>query len=195
MRRVFFEDEVVAIANKLLGMRLVSTIDGKKRTGFIVETEAYLPVGDSACHAARGMTRSNRSMFGPPGRAYVYPIHSRHCFNVVTGSDDSPSAILIRAVQPDEGIAEMQRQRGIRELGRLTSGPGCLCQAFGIDRRQDGINLLTRRQLWIDDDIKLHFDRDQIKVTPRIGVTSAADLPLRFVVAGNEFVSGPRKWR
>ncbi len=191
----FFEDDVISVAKKLLGMRLVSTINGQRRAGFIVETEAYLPVGDSACHASKGKTKSNTSMFGPPGIAYVYPIHSRYCFNVVTGNTNAPSAVLVRSLQPDEGLAKMRLQRGVKDIKRLTTGPGCLCEAMGINRLQDGASLTTRRHLWIDDDIALHFEEQEIKATPRIGVTSAKELPLRFVIAGNEFVSGPKKWR
>lgn len=118
----------------------------------IVETEAYLAKGDPACQAARGRTKSNAAMFVPPGRAYVYPIHSRHCLNVVTGADGVGTAVLIRAVEPIEGIDLMQKHRQRDKRLELARSPGRLCQDFAIDRQFDDWNLAKSRQLWLADD-------------------------------------------
>ena len=107
----FYVRSSPTVARELIGKLLVRTLDRRRLTGRIVETEAYLAEGDPACHAARGKTKSNAAMFGPPGRAYVYPIHSRHCFNVVTGADGTGTAVLIRAIEPIDGINLMKAYR------------------------------------------------------------------------------------
>ena len=158
----------------------------------IVETEAYLPQGDSACHAWRGPNLKNASMFGPAGSAYVYAIHARHCFNVVTQDPGVPSAVLIRAVEPLTGIDRMKERRNQQKLELLTQGPARLCEAFGIDRKIDGVRLGRGRHVWIEDNPHTRFADHAIRQTGRIGVTSAKRLRLRFVLRGNRFVSGPR---
>lgn len=156
--------------------------------GRIVETEAYLAEGDSASHSFNGRNRKNASMFGPAGRAYVYTIHARQCVNVVTESTGIASAVLIRAVEPVDGIHLMQQRRGTDRLRDLCRGPGRLCEAFAIGRDMDGWDISSGRRLWIE------FDSDNRSFSPdrsaRIGVTSAKELPLRFFVRDNEFVSG-----
>mgnify|MGYP001826019855 CR=1 FL=1 len=191
----FYTRSTTDVARALLGKRLVSHREGVLTAGWIVETEAYLPESDSACHSTRGETRGNRSMFGAAGRAYVYPIHSRHCFNVVTQQAAEGTAVLVRAVQPVCGITAMMRRRGNGKPVNLCRGPGRLCEAMGIDRSLDGHQLTLAENLWIDDFDALNVDPAQIKVTERIGVTSAKDLPLRFVVAGSRYVSGPLRMR
>jgi DNA-3-methyladenine glycosylase len=191
--RGFFDRPVTEVARELLGMLLVRTDHEGRTVGRIVEVEAYLAQGDSACHAAKGRQRRNASMFGPPGRAYVYSIHARYCLNVVTEPQGVPSAVLIRAVEPLEGIPLMQARRGRRRLLDLARGPGRLCEAFAIDRHLDGSALNADSPLWIAGD-GLHVTADRIASSPRIGVTSAQHLPLRFFVDGSPFVSGPRKF-
>jgi len=164
-------------------------------SGRIVETEAYLSAGDSACHAARGKNRKNASMFGRPGIAYVYAIHSRWCFNVVTESRGTPAAVLIRAVEPLAGIPLMERRRGTRRVIDLARGPARLCEAFAIAKPLDGWDLCRARRLWIadekvvDDAHREQVER-QIVRTPRIGVTSAQELCLRFLWSPSRFLSG-----
>lgn len=184
------------LARRLLGMRLV-TVDRQRglTSGRIVETEAYLPVADSACHAARGQTPGNRTMFGPPGRAYVYPIHSRVCFNVVCGEPGLGTAVLIRAVQPEDGVATMIRRRGTGRIADLCRGPGRLCQALGIGRDDDGRDLAGDSRIWIDRLSAVPLEETMLRRTGRIGVTSASGLELRFVIAGNPWASGPRRLR
>lgn len=154
----------------------------------IVETEAYLSDNDPACHASRGMTERNRTMFGPAGRAYVYLIYGiYYCLNVVTGPAGRGEAVLIRAVEPLEGIELMLERRG-RDcpLTNLTSGPGKLCQAFGIDKSYDGHDL-RKKPLCIAENPAL--EAPDITATPRIGINAARDKLLRFVIKGNKHLS------
>jgi DNA-3-methyladenine glycosylase len=187
--RPFYDRDPVIVARELLGKRLVSKTRDGLTAGRIVEVEAYLSANDPACHAARGMTRRNASMFAPAGLAYVYSIHSRWCFNVVTMPEGVPSAVLIRAVEPLEGLALMHARRvGAPRPLELARGPARLCQALGIDRQLDRHDLTVGRRLWIEDAPGERFD---VRVTPRIGISSAQELPLRFLVADNPYVSKP----
>src|SRR5207237_952626 len=156
----------------------------------VSEAEASLAVDDPATHSFRGRTRRNASMFGPPGHAYVYSIHARWCLNAVTEREGTPSAVLLRAVEPLTGIGAMQRRRGTNLLRDLARGPARLCEAFAVDRELDGCNLTRGRSLWIAAPDNADQPPAEVMVTPRIGVTAAHDLPLRFAVAGSPFVSG-----
>ncbi len=193
--REFYDRHPEDVARDLLGCVLVCETGDGLVCGRIIETEAYLAAGDSACHAARGRTRKNAAMFGPPGHAYVYPIHSRHCFNVVTEPESIPSAVLIRAAEPIAGCELMQSRRGRQQPRELASGPARLCEAFAIDRRLDAWDLTLGRQLWILDDHHPPPTANSIGRSRRIGVTSAAELPLRFFVRNHPLVSGPRRLR
>lgn len=134
-------------------------------------------------------------MFGPAGCAYVYPIHAKYCFNVVAQAENEGCAVLIRAVKPLEGIEQMTVRRHTDRIKDLARGPARLCQAFSIDRNDDGLNLERKNQIWIDDVQSMPVDQPVIKKTTRIGVTSNKRRLLRFVVRGNEFVSGPKYLR
>ena len=193
--RKFYDRHAADVARDLLGKLLVRETAEGPVSGRILETEAYLAADDSACHAARGKTRKNASMFGPPGHAYVYPIHSRYCFNVVTEPEGVASAVLVRAVEPLTGLTLMQTRRGRDVLRELASGPAKLCEAFDIDRRLDGWDLTLGRQLWIVDDGVPPVPAASIGCSPRIGVTSAEHLPLRFYIRSHALVSGPRRLR
>ena len=183
------------MARDLLGKVLVrETVEGVV-SGRILEAEAYLAVDDPACHASRGKTRKNTSMFGPPGHAYVYPIHSRYCFNVVTEPEGVASAVLIRSVEPLAGLELMQIRRRRQRARDLASGPARLCEAFDIDRRLDGWDLTLGRQLWIIDDGAPPVLDASVGRSSRIGVTSAEHLPLRFYIRSHALVSGPRRLR
>lgn len=197
--RDFFARETPTVARELLGMWLYSRIGGRLTAGVIIETEAYLPAGDSACHAAKGRTPGNAAMFHRPGLAYVYPIHSRCCFNVVTETEGIAAAVLVRAVVPKLGLPLMQQRRATRRAAgfkpyELCSGPAKLCEALGITRQLNLHDLTTGRMLWLSPASPGEEPVD-IHVTPRIGVTSAENLLLRFVWAGHPFASGPRSWR
>lgn len=185
----FYDRDPVVVARELLGKRLVTKNREGLTAGRIVEVEAYLSAHDPACHAARGKTKRNASMFAAPGRAYVYSIHSRWCFNVVTLPEGVPSAVLIRAIEPLEGLPLMHRRRlGVVRPIDLARGPGRLCQALGIDRELDRHDLTLGRRLWIEEgDVP-----ETILTTPRIGISSAQDLMLRFLVPDSPYVS--KRW-
>ena len=177
------------VAKDLLGWRVVSQVQGVLTSGRIVETEAYVGAHDPACHGAVGPTRRNRTMFGPPGRAYVYFIYGMHwCFNVVTGGKGDPEAVLIRALEPLEGLTSMERRRG--RPRDLTNGPARLCQALGIDGTLDG-HPLDRSPLILEPP-ESPVDPDAVAVTGRIGIRKARDWPLRFFLTTSSHVSsGP----
>jgi DNA-3-methyladenine glycosylase len=184
LEREFYARPAVDVARDCLGKVLVHG----KTAGRIVETEAYLGVEDRAAHAWRGITDRTRVLFGPPGHAYVYFIYGMYeCLNFVAEEEGSAGAVLIRAVEPLAGIATMKRRRrGAKRVEDLASGPGKLTLALGITRKQNGADLtsgpLQVRRLAEEP----HFE---IEVTPRIGIRHCADWPLRFLIAGNRFVS------
>jgi len=189
LQREFYNRDPITVAKDLLGKVLVRETPEGVTAVVIVETEAYLAQGDPANHAFRGMTSRNKSMFGPPGHAYVYRIHQVCCLNVVTEPEGVPSAVLIRALMPIEGI-EMMRER----LGRFdslpTTGPGKLCKAMAIDLSLDGWDLTLGEQLWVvEGNEPVEFAESDIAVTTRIGVTAAKDLPLRFFLKRQPFVN------
>lgn len=189
----FYAREPETVARELLGKWLVRRDRTGLCAGVIVETEAYLAQGDSACHAFRGRSRKNATMFGPAGRLYVYAIHSRYCLNAVTERRGVPSAVLIRALEPTLGIGSMEQRRGTDQPRDLTRGPGRLCEALEVDRRLDGWNLTRGDRIWIATPIEPPSNLAVGRST-RIGVTSAGDLPLRFFLVGNRHVSGPASW-
>ena len=193
--RKFYERHADEVARDLLGKLLIRQTAEGLASGRILETEAYLAADDPACHASRGKTRKNASMFGPPGHAYVYPIHSRYCFNVVTEPETVASAVLVRAVEPLEGLTRMQARRGRDHPRELASGPARLCEAFAIDRRLDGGDLTLGCQLWIVDGGGRAVLDAAVGRSPGIGGPSAEDLPLRFFIRGHALVSGPRRLR
>ena len=157
--------------------------------GRIVETEAYV-VGDPAGHAYRGMTARNRALFLERGHAYVYLAYGvSFMLNVSSEGSGVGAGVLIRAIEPTFGVAIMEENRGAQPMRDLARGPGRLCEALAIDRRLDGIDLCRAGPLWLGSD---GGPPDEIGRSKRIGITRAADFPLRFYVRGNCFVSGPR---
>lgn len=157
--------------------------------GKIVETEAYIGPEDKACHASKGRSARTEIMFGPAGYAYVYLIYGMYdCLNLVTESVDYPAAVLIRAVEPSDGIDLMKMRRRTDRLYNLTSGPGKLCRAFAIDRELNGGDLCGT-VLFVEDRGE---PTPRFQATPRIGVDYAGkwkDKPFRFYIRGSEFVS------
>ncbi len=192
LTRDFYDRDPIVVARELLGKRLVCTSSTGLCGGRIVETEAYLSQRDSACHASRGMNKKNATMFGPPGHAYVYVIHARHCLNFVTEQEGRPSAVLVRAIEPLDGIELMHQRRGTQRLLDLARGPARLCEALSVDRRHDGLDLTLGQDLWIAEDPELDGVALRIVKSPRIGVTSAHGRLLRFYLAGSSYVSGQR---
>ena len=157
--------------------------------GRIVETEAYV-VGDAAGHAYRGITPRNRALYLEHGHAYVYLAYGiSFMLNVSSETSGVGAGVLIRAIEPTDGSAIMQRNRGTERARDLARGPGRLCAALGIDRRLNGVDLCQEGPLWLGSDGQ---PADEIGQSKRIGITQAADRPLRFYVRGNGFVSGPR---
>jgi DNA-3-methyladenine glycosylase len=190
---------VVPVARALLGKILVTEFSGHRTSGRIVETEAYNGVGDRASHAWSGRrTRRTEVMYGPGGTAYVYLIYGiHHLFNVVTNKKDIPHAVLIRALEPIEGIALMlERTRKPRPDTTLTRGPGNLSRALGLLTLHTGTSLLGD-DIWIGDD-GWRPKQSAIASGPRIGIDYAgpdAALPYRFYIKGNPYVSGPSSRR
>lgn len=199
LNRAFFGRDPRRVARELLGKVLVRDNEhpstSPRLAARIVEVEAYLGEKDPASHAAAGNTARTSVLFGPPGFAYVYFIYGTHyCLNVSCQRDGKAGGVLFRALEPLLGIEEMAAARGVvvqtpRDLPKLTSGPGRLAEAFGISRVRDNAVDLTSPHsgLWIGDD---GFRSRGVVTTPRIGITKAVDRPLRYLFAGNRFVSG-----
>ena len=197
LNRAFFSRSPRRVARELLGKVLVREEGRSRLTARIVEVEAYLGEKDPAAHAAAGLTARNSVLFGPPGHAYVYFIYGNHyCLNVSCEPEGKAGGVLFRALEPLAGIDEMARARGIEvlrptDLRKLTSGPGRLCEAFGITRARDnGCDLTSPGGLWIGDDGN---HPRAIAITPRIGITQAKDRLLRYLIAGNRFVCRVQK--
>jgi DNA-3-methyladenine glycosylase len=193
--RAFFARSPRRVARELLGKVLVRDCGDLHLAARIVEVEAYLGANDPAAHAAAGNTARTSVLFGPPGYAYVYFIYGNHyCLNVSCEREGKAGSVLFRALEPLVGIAEMARARGLvlrgpGDLPKLTAGPGRLAQAFGITRLRDNGRDLTSPTsgLCIGED---RFRPTAIQITPRIGISKAFERPLRFLLAGNPFVSG-----
>jgi DNA-3-methyladenine glycosylase len=196
--RKFYSRDPRVVSRELLGKVLVRREGTKLLAARIVEVEAYLGLNDPAAHSAAGRTLRNAVLFGPPGHSYVYFIYGNHyCFNVSCLPDGEAGGVLFRALEPLLGMEEMARARGTslngrlgnpRELRKLTSGPGRLAEAFGITRVRDNGKDLTSSEsdLFIAED---GYRRPRVRITARIGITKAAKRPLRFLIAGNEFIS------
>lgn len=197
-RLLDFSSDPITTAKQLLGQRLVRMIDGTRLAGTIIEVEAYLGAKDRAAHTFGGRrTARNASMYLPGGHAYVYFVYGmHHCLNVVCGKRDEGVAVLLRAIEPTEGIERMrERRRGITNVHQLCSGPAKLTQALAIDRGLDGIDLRTDQRLWIEAIRARSWGRGAIIRGPRIGVDYAgswAGKPLRFMLAGRSGVSAGR---
>ena len=186
----FFSQPTVDLARSLLGKYLVFG-DSK---GKIVETEAYLYRNDPGCHASRGQTQRNAPMFGPAGYTYVYFIYGMyHCLNIVSGKTGEGEAVLIRALEPVSGINCMIKRRKTNNIQNLCNGPGKLTQAFGITLQHNNISLFSKdssiKKLCICDS----KEQPDIQTSTRIGLSAGKDLPLRFYIKGNTFVSGIKK--
>ena len=207
LHRDFFARDPRRVARDLLGKVLLRSLGGENPAaegallaGRIVEVEAYLGENDPAAHAAAGNTNRTSVLFGAPGHAYVYFIYGNHyCLNVSCQREGKAGSVLFRALEPLVGLEEMAHARGMvvhapGDMIRLTSGPGRLAEAFGITRpRDNGCDLTSSdSSLWIGDD---GSPRERIRITPRIGITKAADQPLRYLLAGNAFISGRKSLR
>jgi DNA-3-methyladenine glycosylase len=192
LRRSDLPVDTVELARYLIGKTLVHDLPGGRLAGRIVETEAYV-VGDAAGHAFIGPTPRNRSLFLERGRAYVYFIYgSAFCLNVASESRGVGAGVLLRALEPLEGVAEMGRRRGTTRLRDLARGPGRLAQAMDVDLRFDGVDLCADRRLWLGEPVR---PAGRIGESVRIGLSQEAHRLLRFYERGNLFVSGPTQLR
>jgi DNA-3-methyladenine glycosylase len=184
----FYDRDTEIVARELLGAILVCRSPEGTASGRIVETEAYIGEHDLACHAAAGRTSRTEPLYGEPGMSYVYFIYGVHwCFNAVTRRAGLPSAVLVRAIAPVEGLGLMKKRRpAARRDVDLTNGPGKLCQALAITGDHNHLSLQQPPvQILCGDSVG---DAD-VRVTPRIGITQCADWPLRWVIAANPYVS------
>lgn len=186
--RSFYDRETELVARELLGAVLECHSDQGVVSGRIVETEAYIGAHDPACHAAAGLTARTAPLYGKPGLAYVYLIYGMHwCFNAVTREEGHGSAVLVRALEPLEGIPIMRTRRPrARTLQDLTNGPAKLCAALGIHGGQNTCRL-DRPPLIIRPGASV--PDAGVSVTPRIGITKAADWPLRWIINDSPFTS------
>ena len=182
----FYARDTLVVAKELLGKILVRKIGRATLSGRIVETEAYVGSIDPACHAFKGQTKRNQVMFGPPGHAYVYFTYGKHfCLNFVTEPEGNACAVLIRALEPIKGIKHMIANRRIDEIKNICSGPAKLTQAFSIGREENGFPLFDGNLLVYDDSM----DNFQIGTSGRIGINAGTDLPWRYFIKNNQFVS------
>lgn len=193
--REFYDRDPRRVSRELLGKVLIRSDGDIVLAARVVEVEAYLG-NDPAAHSFAGRTQRNAVLWGPPGFAYVYFIYGNHfCFNVSCLPDGVAGGVLFRALEPLVGVSEMARARGAStgdgsyDLRQLTSGPGRLAEAFGITRLRDNGKDLSSlvSDLWMAED---GSPRPQVKITTRIGITKAAERPLRYIIPGNRFVSG-----
>lgn len=189
----FYEPSAEAVAPLLLGHLLIRNTPEGPCGGPIVEAEAYL-TNDAACHAAMGETKRNRAMWGAPGHSYVYLIYGYHfCFNAVCRPAGVAEAVLIRAIEPTIGETMMRARRPVADLKYLTNGPAKLCAALDIDRSLDTVNVCDANSpLFIarHPSIKSFLrERGPVVKTTRIGISKAAEMPLRFYLDGSPFVS------
>ena len=185
--RSFYSRHPADVAPDLLGKLLVRRLGDTLLAGKIVEVEAY-SWDDPASHTFRGKTERNKAMFGEPGHAYIYFIHGLHyCVNVSSRLEAPAGGVLIRALEPVAGIEVMQERRKRTELRDLASGPAKLTQAMGIDKALYGVDMTKKGPLYIAE--PKEQESLAIRVTPRIGISRAMDVPWRFVVAGSRFLS------
>lgn len=187
---ILVPSDTESLARFLLGKVLVREFPGGIAAGRIVETEAYLPQ-DPACHAFRGVTPRNRSLFREPGHAYVYLCYgTSYMLNVSSEAAGIGAGVLLRALEPLYGIGHMRKNAKPIKLMDLARGPGRLAAALRVDLKDDGIDLFTAEQLWIGAD---NHVSGPVGCSVRIGISKAADERLRFFIAGNRHVSGPRR--
>jgi DNA-3-methyladenine glycosylase len=192
LRREELPSDTTELARYLIGKTLVHERRGVRRSGRIVETEAYVP-GDASGHAFRGETERNGSLFRELGRSYVYFIYGCwHCINVAAEREGIGAGVLLRALEPLEGIAAMTRARNGAAFADLARGPGRLTAALGLDLRHDGLDLCEHPALWLADAVR---EVGQIGASVRIGISKETERVLRFYERGNRCVSGPAKLR
>ena len=184
----FYDRETEIVAREMLGTVLECDTQDGIASGIIVETEAYIGEHDLACHAAAGRTRRTEGLYGPPGFSYVYFIYGMYwCFNAVTRREGLPSAVLVRALEPLDGISLMRRRRpDVKRDVDLANGPGKLCTALAITGSSSGKSLQRKPVVIRAGEL---VPDDRVEITTRIGITRSVDWPLRWIVRGNRYVS------
>ncbi len=186
----FYERDVVLVARELLGKLLARKTKEGCTSGVIVETEAYLPENDPACHAARGKTPRNSVMYGRGGTAYVYFTYGSHyLLNAVAHKKETPAAVLLRALEPVEGLPLMKKRRNVDDVVNLCNGPGKLCQALAVTKEQNMLDLTSPRHGLYIMDIAMKVKNEDIVTATRIGIREGSGLPLRFYLKENAFIS------
>ena len=193
LKREFYTRDLLLVAKDLLGKIFVKEYSGEKLAGRIVEVEAYDGDIDEAAHTFKGLTKRNEIMFNEGGYLYVYFTYGAHyCCNVVTGIKGKGTAILIRGIEPLDGLSTMIKNRfdgklpGEKEMRTLTNGPGKICQAFSISKKHYGIDLTGNKIYLLEQP---NIKPEQIKVSKRIGIKKSVDLPWRFYIKDNPYVS------
>jgi DNA-3-methyladenine glycosylase len=190
LNRAFFEQPVLEVARQLIGCAIHSCLGGGNTAGRIVEAEAYADASDLASHAARLKKGRVELMSGEPGQAYVYRSHGLHTMlNFVSEPKGQIAAVLIRALEPTEGIELMRQRRGLDKLELLCSGPGRVCQALGITLEEHGIDIVTSDRLWVGHGPP----PESISAGTRIGISKSTERPWRFFETGSRFVSAHRR--
>jgi len=189
IEREFYNRDTIKVAKDLPGKILVRVVNGKVISGTIVESEAYRSTDDPASHSYRGKTERNSVMFGEVGHAYVYFTYGNHyCLNIVAKDEATPAgAVLIRAIEPIDGISLMHQYRKTGNIYNLASGPGKLTQALKITKKQNGIDVTKKGELYVINGKDI--SKSEIIATSRIGIRVALDKQWRFLIANNEFVS------
>ena len=186
LSRRFFERYTPDVARDLVGCRLVRVLDGQRLSGMIVETEAYRGARDPASHAYRGRTPRNEVMFGPAGHAYVYFTMGMHyCLNATTEPEGTPAAVLLRAVEPLEGIGAMAANRGVSDPRRLAAGPGNLTKALAVDGAMNGEDVVKSARLFFEE----LTSAGTVRASARVGVSAGQTSRWRFYAEGSPFVS------
>lgn len=187
--RDFFRRDTAAVARELLGNFLVRVNEGNPLRGRIVETEAYYGEGDPPSHASSGKTSRSKIMWGRPGLAYVYLVYGIHyMFNVVCEPQGKPGAVLVRAIEPEEGTETMVKNRGGAEIPQITNGPGKLTEAFAISREENGLDLIKSEELWLEKGPA--NGSSKVETSGRIGISRGKEEQLRYFFQNNPFVSG-----
>ncbi len=188
LERDFFDRDVATVARDLLGRELVRVLEGENLRGRIVETEAYYGEADPPSHASTGKTDRSKIMWEKAGLIYVYLIYGIHfMFNIVCGPRGKPGAVLVRAVEPIEGMEKMMSNRGKVGEKWLTDGPGKLTQAYGIGREVNGRDLVTSEELWLEAGTPV--ERTRIETSGRVGISEGREEELRFFLSDSPFVS------
>jgi DNA-3-methyladenine glycosylase len=184
--RGFYSRNTLDVARELPGCVLVRRVGARVLSGRIVEVEAYRGRDDPASHSYRRATKRSSIMFGEAGHVYMFFSYGNHwCLNFTAEKEGDPGGVLIRALEPIEGVEEMMRNRGVSELQRLANGPGNLTQALEIDGGFNGEDLVTSKRLYVEE----KEGAVPVKTSPRIGISKAKELPWRFFVDGSPFVS------